>query len=147
MPMIARRSFIWSRARAANIAFGLQTMPGTLWVKRTCHELIDEHIPVGSTVLSTDESNSYPGCHPTHGAVCHSAGEWARDDDGAEWIQGFIDYHCPGALRILDFPHAAERICQIGEVVLGAKHSSLAAWQTRQLHHLKQAGRLIWWRI
>jgi hypothetical protein len=34
-------------------------------------------------------------------------------NDGAEWIQGFLDYHCPEALRILDFAHAAERICQI----------------------------------
>src|SRR5215207_9160859 len=50
--------------------------------KRTCHELINENIPVGSTVLYTDEANSYPGCHPTHGTVCHSAAEWARDDDG-----------------------------------------------------------------
>jgi len=60
--------------------------------------------------------------------------------DGAEWIQGFVDEHCPEALRILDFPHAAERICQIGEVVLGCGHASLAAWQRRQVHHLKQSG-------
>ncbi len=65
-------------------------MPGTLWVKRTCHELIDENIPVGSTMLYTDEANSYPGCHPTHGTVCHSAGEWARDDDG----EGIREVHC-----------------------------------------------------
>src|SRR2546422_264616 len=62
------------------------------------------------------------------------ASEVAAVSDGAEWIQGFVDYHCPEARRILDFPHAAERICQIGEVVLGTNHSSLAAWQTRQLH-------------
>lgn len=28
--------------------------------------------------------------------------------DGAEWLQGFIDLHRGDALRILDFPHAAE---------------------------------------
>jgi hypothetical protein len=69
-----------------------------------------------------------------------TAGQVATLSDGAEWIQGFVDYHCPEAVRILDFPHAAERICQIGEVVLGAEHASLAAWQTRQLHHLKHTG-------
>jgi transposase len=58
--------------------------------KRTCHELINENIPVGSTVLYTDEANSYPGCHPTHGTVCHSASEWARDDDG----DGIREVHC-----------------------------------------------------
>ncbi len=30
--------------------------------------------------------------------------------DGADWIQGFIDLHRPAALRILDFPHAAEHL-------------------------------------
>jgi hypothetical protein len=30
--------------------------------------------------------------------------------DGAEWIQGFIDLHRPDALRVLDFPHAAEHL-------------------------------------
>jgi hypothetical protein len=60
--------------------------------------------------------------------------------DGAEWIQGYIDFHAPEARRILDFPHAAQRICQIGEAVLGAEHASLRAWQTRQLHLLKHDG-------
>jgi len=57
--------------------------------------------------------------------------------DGAEWIQGYIDFHTPTATRILDFPHAAQRICQIGEAVLGAEHANLRAWQRQQLHHLK----------
>jgi len=69
-----------------------------------------------------------------------TAGQIATVSDGAEWIQGFIDFHCPDATRILDFPHAAQRICQIGEVVLGAEHASLRAWQTRQLHHLNHDG-------
>jgi hypothetical protein len=60
--------------------------------------------------------------------------------DGAEWIQGFADFHCPEAARILDFPHAAERICQVGAAVLGEGHASLPAWQTRQLHQLKHQG-------
>ena len=68
------------------------------------------------------------------------AGQIATVSDGAEWIQGFIDFHCPDATRILDFPHAAQRICQIGEAVLGADHASLRAWQTRQLHRLKHDG-------
>lgn len=28
-------------------------------------------------------------------------------NDGAEWIQSFLDYHCPQAVRIIDFAHAA----------------------------------------
>lgn len=30
--------------------------------------------------------------------------------DEAEWIQGFIDPHPPDAVRIPDFPHAAQRV-------------------------------------
>jgi hypothetical protein len=69
-----------------------------------------------------------------------TAAQVASVSDGAEWIQGFIDFHAPTARRILDFPHAAQRICQIGEVVLGAEHASLRAWQTRHLHDLKHQG-------
>jgi hypothetical protein len=69
-----------------------------------------------------------------------TAEQVAAVSDGAEWIQGFIDFHMPSARRILDFPHAAQRICQIGEAVLGADHASLRAWQTRQLHQLKHDG-------
>jgi hypothetical protein len=69
-----------------------------------------------------------------------NAAQVAAVSDGAEWIQGWIDFHCPEAVRILDFPHAAQRICQIGEAVLGAEHAGLRAWQTRQLHELKHEG-------
>lgn len=69
-----------------------------------------------------------------------TAAQVALVSDGAEWIQGFIEYHAPCAIRILDFPHAAQRICQIGETVLGSDHASLRAWQTRQLHALKHDG-------
>jgi hypothetical protein len=61
----------------------------------------------------------------------------ASVSDGAEWIQGFIEFQAPSATRTLDFPHAAQRMCQIGEAVLGADHASLRAWQLRQLHDLK----------
>jgi len=69
-----------------------------------------------------------------------TAKQIASVNDGAEWIQSFIDFHTPSATRILDFPHAAQRVCQIGEAVLGADQASLRAWQARQLHQLKHHG-------
>jgi len=69
-----------------------------------------------------------------------TAGHVAASSAGAEWIQGCVDDHGPEALRMLDVPHAAERIGQIGDVVLGANHASLAAWQTRQLHDRTHSG-------
>lgn len=47
-------------------------------------------MPRGSTILSTDEWSGYRGSLPHHRTVCHSAGEWARDDDG----DGKREVHC-----------------------------------------------------
>jgi hypothetical protein len=69
-----------------------------------------------------------------------TATQIAAVNDGAEWIQGFVDYHCPQAVRILDFAHAAERICQIGDVVLGEGSAATLSWRTEQLHDLKHKG-------
>src|SRR5215469_25937 len=30
--------------------------------------------------------------------------------DGADWLQSFLDLHRPDAVRMLDFPHAAEHV-------------------------------------
>jgi len=46
-----------------------------------------------TTTLYTDESNAYnrvAGTGRGHGTVCHSQGEWARDDDG----DGIREVHC-----------------------------------------------------
>ena len=60
--------------------------------------------------------------------------------DGAEWIQGFIDLHCPGAVRILDFPHAVERLTHIAEAVFGAETAEAKTWLQVQCHALKHEG-------
>jgi hypothetical protein len=41
------------------------------------------------------------------------AGSVAAVTDGAEWLQGFIDYHRPDATRILDFSHAAQHLSDL----------------------------------
>jgi hypothetical protein len=60
--------------------------------------------------------------------------------DGAEWEQGFIDYHCPRAVRILDFPHAGQRIGQIGQALWGEGNPQSNQWITERLHTLKHQG-------
>jgi transposase len=57
---------------------------------RTCHELITENVPLDRAILYTDEWQSYRGSHPAHATVCHSAREWARDDDR----DGVREVHC-----------------------------------------------------
>jgi hypothetical protein len=68
------------------------------------------------------------------------AKEIAAIMDGAEWEQGFTDYHCPNAVRILDFPHAAEHINGIGEVLYGEHTPESRAWLEAHLHRLKHDG-------
>lgn len=60
--------------------------------------------------------------------------------DGAEWLQSFVDYHCPKAVRILDFPHAGQRIGQIAEAIWGQNSTEARQWMGEQLHQLKHQG-------
>jgi hypothetical protein len=60
--------------------------------------------------------------------------------DGADWQQGFVDYHRPDALRILDFPHAAQRISAMGQVLLGEGTPACHQWIEPRLHQLKHEG-------
>lgn len=60
--------------------------------------------------------------------------------DGADWIQGFIDLHRPDALRILDFPHAAEHVSLLIEALQQAGVSVPAHALERSLHILKHRG-------
>lgn len=62
----------------------------------------------------------------------------AAPADGAEWVQSFIDFHCPQAVRILDFAHAAERISQVGQASL--EPDEIRPWLEQQLHQLKHTG-------
>ena len=68
------------------------------------------------------------------------AGAVAAVTDGAEWIQGFVDLHCPDAQRILDFAHAAQRIAEIGQAVWGEGSMQAHQWTAQQCHALKHHG-------
>ena len=60
--------------------------------------------------------------------------------DGAEWIQGFVDLHAHDAVRILDFAHAKSYLTQIAELVRGVGDELPANWVSQQCHHLKHDG-------
>jgi hypothetical protein len=60
--------------------------------------------------------------------------------DGAEWIQGFIDDHCPKAVRILDFAHAAEYVNALGQLATEAGSTLAPKWLEEHLHDLKHEG-------
>lgn len=60
--------------------------------------------------------------------------------DGAEWIQKFVDHHRYDAVRILDFPHAAEYVGTFAQILWGANGEAKANWLHKQLHQLKTEG-------
>jgi hypothetical protein len=76
----------------------------------------------------------------THRRGLENAGKVAAVTDGAEWEQGFIDFHRYDAVRILDFPHAAERISQVGDVIFGEGTAGNKDWFKEQVHELKHEG-------
>ena len=70
----------------------------------------------------------------------YHASQVAAVNDGAEWIQQFIDYHRPDAVRILDFPHAAERFTSIYQTCQEEGVTLPAEWPAQQRHRLKEEG-------
>jgi len=60
--------------------------------------------------------------------------------DGSDWIQHLADYHRQDSLRILDFPHAGQRVGEIGQVLWGVDSIESSQWITHKLHQLKHEG-------
>lgn len=71
--------------------------------------------------------------------VCE-AEEVCAVQDGAQWIQGFVDLHRPDGLRILDFAHARGYLVEIAEQVRAAGTKLPADWLSKQCHELKHHG-------
>src|SRR6266852_3642704 len=76
----------------------------------------------------------------THRRGVEQATEVCAVQDGAEWLQGLVDYHRADAVRILDFAHAAEYINEIGQVVRAAGGRLPTKWLDGVLHRLKHRG-------
>jgi hypothetical protein len=60
--------------------------------------------------------------------------------DGAEWIQGFVQGHRHDALRILDFAHAASYVYEMADKVREGGGHLPATWVDGVLHRLKHEG-------
>ena len=58
-------------------------------------------------------------------------------NDGSAWIQSFIDYHLPQAVRILDFRHALDYVVAAGQAVYGENSETFRRWYQPLPHQLK----------
>ncbi|HSL35737.1 MAG TPA: hypothetical protein VK883_02815 [Arthrobacter sp.] len=72
-----------------------------------------------------------------HRRGVETAGQVAFVVDGAEWEQRFADAHCPTATRILDLPHAAQRLTDVAEAVWGT-HTLGRTWAAAQRQALRE---------
>jgi len=76
----------------------------------------------------------------THRRGVETTSQVVAVTDGAVWEQGFIDYHREDAARVLDFPHAAGYVAQVGSAVWGEGTEATKEWLSKQLHILKHEG-------
>jgi len=58
-------------------------------------------------------------------------------NDGATWLQSFVDYHCPQAVRILDFAHALGHVAEAGRTIWGDGSDAFTSWFNRCARQLK----------
>jgi len=72
-----------------------------------------------------------------HRRGTEKAGRVCAVTDGAEWLQHFVDAYRPDAIRILDFPHAAEHLASAAQAVFGSGTAEASDWLGVQLHELK----------
>lgn len=65
--------------------------------------------------------------------------------DAADWLSQLAEEHCPSALRILDFTHAADAVIAAAHAAFGQGTEACAAWIGPQLHELRhgQAGTVL----
>lgn len=69
--------------------------------------------------LADAETFSRQALGEVHHRGVEVAGAVAAVQDGAPWLQGFVDLHRPDAVRILDWPHAAQHLTAVAEAVFG----------------------------
>jgi len=75
----------------------------------------------------------------THRRGTARAGVVCAVMDGAPWLQEWVRVHCPDAVRILDFPHAAQHLA-LAAATFGAGSAAATAWLDTQCHLLKHTG-------
>jgi hypothetical protein len=79
----------------------------------------------------------------THRRGVGTAGPVVAVQDGADWLQGFVDFQRRDAVRGLDFPPAVESLTRASHEALGVAMTATPAskaWLAEQAHALKHDG-------
>lgn len=124
----------WAQARTLVIGRVGEAVPGGGEAEARCEELSYY------CRLMDAETFTEAALVEVHRRGVENAGQVGVTVDGAAWCQGFVDDHRPDAVRILDFPHAGERLGQAGSLLFGEGTATAKEWVSEQLHHLKHQG-------
>jgi hypothetical protein len=90
-------------------------------------------------VVKTNHLSYFSRLEPAETFARHLLYEWHQRggenaqrvvavNDGAAWIQSLIDYHCPEAVRVIDFRHAQSYVATIGKSVHGPETEAFKQW-------------------
>ena len=63
-----------------------------------------------------------------HRRGVEAAAQVCAVNDGAVWIDGFLDHHRPDAVRILDFPHGAQAVGEAAKGAYGEGSQKARTW-------------------
>jgi hypothetical protein len=70
-----------------------------------------------------------------HRRATHRAGQVTAVVDGADWIQTFLDLHCPEATRIIDWAHSSSYLNSAAQALF-PNPGEAADWRSKQLNAL-----------
>lgn len=120
----------WVEVKTLTIAEVTRTEQGEVRLEQIscCSRLADAEHFAETTVVET------------HRRGVEQAREVCAVQDGAQWLQGLVNYHRADAVRILDFAHAAAYVNEIGQAVRAAGGHLPATWLKGVLHRLKHQG-------
>ena len=90
--------------------------------------------------FTTAETFTHLALVETHHRGLEKAGEVAAVMDGADWLQQLTDYHCPKAVRILDFAHAAQHVAAVAQALWGQDSAETATWTQQWTDSLQAKG-------
>lgn len=101
----------------------------------------------GKVVTKTEQVSYFSRVEPAEAFNRLALVEWHRRggenahtvvavQDGALWIQAFIDYHCPRAVRVIDFAHALEYVASVGRAIHGPESAAFQHWYARMRKQL-----------
>jgi hypothetical protein len=90
--------------------------------------------------FTTAEAFTHLALVETHHRGLENAGEVAAVMDGADWLQQLTDYHCPKAVRILDFAHAAQHVAAVAQALWGQNSAETVAWTQQWTESLLAKG-------